>query len=37
MTCVTHVSQSSVTLDFNHPLAGKELFLEVSFLEIMKL
>jgi len=37
MTCVTHVSQSSVTLDFNHPLAGKELICEASLLEIMKL
>ena len=30
---VTHVSQSSVTLDFNHPLAGKGLIFEVSLLE----
>lgn len=35
MTCVTHVSQSSVTLDFNHPLAVKELIFEVSLLEII--
>ncbi|MBM4147371.1 MAG: peptidylprolyl isomerase [Nitrospira sp.] len=32
---VTHVSQSSVTLDFNHPLAGKALIFEISFLEII--
>jgi peptidylprolyl isomerase len=32
---VTHVSQSSVTLDFNHPLAGKGLIFEVSLLEIV--
>jgi len=31
---VTHVSDLSVTLDFNHPLAGKELIFEVSLLEI---
>ena len=34
MATVTHVSQLSVTLDFNHPLAGKELIFEVSLLEI---
>jgi FKBP-type peptidyl-prolyl cis-trans isomerase 2 len=32
---VTHVSQSTVTLDFNHPLAGKDLIFEISFLEII--
>ena len=32
---VTRVSQSSVTLDFNHPLAGKGLIFEVSLLEIV--
>lgn len=32
---VTHVSQSSVTLDFNHPLAGKRLIFEVTLLEIV--
>jgi peptidylprolyl isomerase len=35
MATVTHVSKSSVTLDFNHPLAGKELIFEVSLLEIV--
>jgi peptidylprolyl isomerase len=32
---VTHISQSTVTLDFNHPLAGQELFFEVSVLELV--
>ena len=32
---VTHVSQSSVTLDFTHPLAGKGLIFDVSLLEIV--
>jgi len=32
---VTHISESSVTLDFNHPLAGKELIFDVSLLEIV--
>jgi len=32
---VTRVSSSSVTLDFNHPLSGKELIFEVSVLEIV--
>jgi peptidylprolyl isomerase len=32
---VTHVSQSTVRLDFNHPLAGKDLIFEISFLEII--
>lgn len=32
---VTHVSQSTVRLDFNHPLAGKALIFEISFLEII--
>jgi peptidylprolyl isomerase len=35
MATVTHVSQSTVTLDFNHPLAGKALIFEISFLEII--
>jgi len=32
---VTYVSQSTVRLDFNHPLAGKALIFEISFLEII--
>jgi peptidylprolyl isomerase len=35
LATVTHVSQSTVTLDFNHPLAGKEMIFEVSLLEIV--
>ena len=31
---ITRVSQSYVTLDFNHPLAGKGLIFEVSLLGI---
>ena len=32
---VMHISESSVTLDFNHPLAGKKLIFDVSLLEIV--
>lgn len=32
---VTRVSPKSVTLDFNHPLSGRELIFEVSVLEIV--
>jgi peptidylprolyl isomerase len=32
---VKRVSPSSVTMDFNHPLSGKELIFEVSILEIV--
>ena len=35
LATVTHVSPTTVTLDFNHPLAGKELIFEVSLLEIL--
>lgn len=33
---VTNVSKETVTLDFNHPLAGKELVFEVSLIEISR-
>ena len=33
---ITHVSPSTITLDFNHPLAGKELIFEISLLEITR-
>jgi len=32
---VTRVSSSSVTLDFNHPMAGKGLIFEIHLLEIV--
>jgi peptidylprolyl isomerase len=32
---VIRVTQSTVTLDFNHPMAGKELIFEISLLEIV--
>jgi peptidylprolyl isomerase len=32
---VMRVSSSSVTLDFNHPMAGKELIFEIRLLEIV--
>jgi peptidylprolyl isomerase len=35
LATVTHVSQATVTLDFNHPLAGKDLIFEVRLLEIL--
>ncbi|MGD0624923.1 MAG: peptidylprolyl isomerase [Thermodesulfobacteriota bacterium] len=32
---VTDVSESSVTIDANHPLAGKDLTFDIQFLEIL--
>jgi FKBP-type peptidyl-prolyl cis-trans isomerase 2 len=31
---VTAVSESSITLDINHPLAGKDLFFEINLLDV---
>ena len=33
---VTNISEMTVTIDFNHPLAGKDLIFEVSLLEISR-
>ena len=31
---VTGVNEETVTVDFNHPLAGKELYFEITIIEI---
>lgn len=31
---VTEVNEDSVTVDFNHPLAGKELYFEITIVEV---
>jgi peptidylprolyl isomerase len=33
---VTQVSESNVTLDANHPLAGRDLVFDISLLEVLK-
>jgi len=33
---ITHVSEKTVTLDFNHPLAGNELIFTIDLLEIAR-
>ncbi len=32
---VTEVSESSITIDANHPLAGKDLTFDIQFLEVV--
>ncbi len=32
---VTNVTESSATLDANHPLAGKDLIFDIQLLEIV--
>ena len=34
MVLVTHITDSRVTLDANHPLAGKDLIFDIELLEI---
>lgn len=31
---VTEVTESAVTVDFNHPLAGKELYFEITIIDV---
>ena len=31
---VTEVTDNSLTVDFNHPLAGKELYFEITIIEV---
>lgn len=35
MVTITHVDQDEVTLDANHPLAGKDLIFDIELVEIL--
>jgi len=35
IVAVTHISESSLTLDANHPLAGKDLTFDIQLIEIV--
>lgn len=36
MVTLTDISEKKITLDENHPLAGKEIFYQITLLETVK-